>query len=292
MPNLEWEVEHQLITPEGTLTFNVPDSSGRIYIVQPDDYSIVPSMRVTADNLSQTDGSYLHPRWKTGLTATMRVEFGVVGVGGDLPDYTPACGQDLRIMWEDLTAALDSIREQVAVNSARLIWMPTGTGARMIDDIQTVGWPTPSFSPPGAYATFSVESPFPYAIDFTQQTTTINATTTTITNNGTADLLPVCKVFGAPTSSFTLTNASVVDEFGNPLELFYDSSRPGAIAVPGGGQYAEIDFFKGTIFLNGNSTDLIAGLDPTVSEFFALAKGANVITTDCDAQFLWNPAWS
>lgn len=294
MPNLEWDAVHELVTPEGNLYFNQPNIyNGRTYLTQPDAYKIVPAMRVTQDNLSQTDGSYLHPRWKSGLVATVKVDL-VVCPSLELPDYKPACGADLVAMYDDLAAALNSIRQQDAGAVQRLIWTPTGAPSlRMIDDIQTLSWLDPTFTPPGAQLSFAVESPYPYAIDLTQIDTTIDTTTDTITNTGTAQFMPVCKVHagGSPVSGFTLTNNSALDEFGNALTFVYDASRLDAVAIPAG-HYAEIDFFRGTIFLDGSGADLIAGVDPTVSDFWPLVVGANSITTDCDAEFLWNPAWA
>jgi hypothetical protein len=76
VPNLEWSVPHTIVTPQGSLDLNVVDpASKRKYLIQGANYKIVPSLRVTQDNISQADGSVLHPRWKTGLVVTMTVEY-------------------------------------------------------------------------------------------------------------------------------------------------------------------------------------------------------------------------
>lgn len=302
MPNVEWEVQHDLNTPGGNITFNVPDpGTGYWYQLQPDVYKIVPTLRVVQDNVSQADGSVLHPRYKTGLIATMKVLFQIRKGGVGSKDYTPACEGDLRLMHENLVKALNSIRK-LSQNAQRFIWTPTpippsgpALSRRMLDFVQCLGWADPAFLDPGCDVTFVLESPLPYAIDFTQQSV---ALPTTIVNPGTSAYDPVLKVHGG-FSNFTITNTSVLDQFGNPLSIVYNSSLPGAQVV-NPGHYAEIDCFRGTCFLDGSGADLTAGIDPTLTDFCQpsdggwLQPGNNVITMSgapsCDV--LWNPAWS
>lgn len=291
MPNLEWEVAHDLITPGGTIPFNQTDpTTHRRYQIDGDgSYKIIPSLRVTTDNRSQADGSILHPRWKTGLVATLKVQYMIMDPA--FPDFVWACEDDLRIMHEDLTRALDSIR-RLSQNQQRFIWTPTGYvgGRRMLDFVQCLAWPDPGYVAPGSEVTFALETPFPYAIDFTQQSASLPAT---ITNPGTSNYNPVLQVHGF-TSAFTITNTSVLDEFGNPLAIVYDATLPGAQVI-NAGHYGEIDTYKGSIFLDGNSSDLTAGLDQGLTDFFPLAPGPNVITISGapgGCTVLWNPAWS
>jgi hypothetical protein len=296
MANVEWNVPHDLLTPFGTVLLNQPDLvTGRCVFIRPDGYAIVPSLRVTQDNISQEDGSILHPRWKTGVVATMTISYIIVtGFNNDGGfEYVPACTADLREMNEELLGALNSIRT-LTEDQQRLIWTPSvaagdpAISRRMLDFIQVLSWPVPAFEDDEQRATFSVESPFPYAIDLTQIDTAISAT---LTNTGNAAFSPVIKVHGA-TSSFTITNPADVDEFGNPKQIVYDAGRPGAVSIAGG-HYAEIDTFRGTIFLDGSSTDLTAGLDPDATDFFKLEPGANALTiTGATADVLWNPAYS
>lgn len=287
MPNVEFDVAQSLITPYATIPLNQPDgTTGYLFQVQ-DDYKIVPSLRVTQDAMSQRDGSVLHPRFKTGLVASFSLEY-LIGVAGSL-DTQPACDSDLRTMHEMLTGALNSIRDLGPTNQ-RLSWSPSGAGDRMLDFIQALAWTEPSIVDGVTRVALSVESPFPYAIDVTQTETDISdgAGPTTLTNDGTADFYPVMKVLG-PTTAFTITNTTT------GLAVVYDSTRPGAAAISSG-DYAEIDFFRGTIFLNGSSSDLIAGLDPTSTDLFPLVYeggGVNDIEiTGADVQILWNRAWS
>ncbi len=291
MPNIEWDKAQTLINPYEDVSFNVPiATSGRTFLIQ-DDYKIVPSLRVSQDNRAQADGSVLHPRFKTGLVATFSVEY-VIGV--EINDDTgtleveAACDTDLREMHELLTGALNSIRT-LTPNDQRLKWSPSGAGDRILDFVQALAWTDPSVVEGITRVSLALESPFPYAVDLSQNDDTItDGSSMTLTNDGTADSFPVMKVMG-PTSLFTITNVTT------GLEVVWDSSRPGVSAI-GGGDYAEIDFFRGTIFLNGSSSDLIAGFDPTQTDIFPLVYiggGVNDISVvGADVEVLWNRAWS
>ncbi len=173
MANLEWEAAHDLVTPGGTVFFNQVVDGDRLFRLTPD-YKMVPSLRITQDNISQADGSVLHPRWKTGMTCVMQIEYDI-SLGET--EYTPACGKDLREMNEQLSAALNSIR-RFAGAEQRLIWTPSNDGdsisRRILDDIQTLAWLDPSYLEPGSQVSFSVETPFPYAIDLNQTETDVD----------------------------------------------------------------------------------------------------------------------
>jgi hypothetical protein len=291
MPNIEWDRAQTLITPYADVPLNqVTPTGNRVFLVQ-DDYKIVPSLRVSQDNRAQADGSVLHPRFKTGLVATFSVEY-VTGV--EINDDTgtleveAACGTDLREMHEFLTGALNSIRT-LTPNDQRLKWSPSGASDRILDFVQALAWTEPTVVEGITRVALAVESPFPYAVDLFQNDDTIlDGATATLTNDGTADSFPVMKVQG-PTSAFTITNHTT------GLAVVWDSSRPGVSAI-GGGDYAEIDFFRGTIFLNGSSSDLIAGFDPTATDIFPLVYtggGVNSIgIVGADVEILWNRAWS
>lgn len=293
MPNLEWGVPHSIVTPAGTLVLNTPDTSvtpNRIWQILPDEYKIVPSMRVTQDAKSQADGSVLHPRFKTGLVATLKVRY---SIGDGSGEVAPACQSDLRVMHEILGGLVNSIRQD-GLNQ-RLLWTPSGYagGPRMLDNIQLLSWPDPSIEDELLYdVAFSVESPFPYAIDFAQTDTVISdGGSFTIVNAGNAEFFPVFKVYGpgaGSTSNFTLQNNDT------GLAIVYNAALPGAVAI-GAGQYVEIDTFKGTAFLNGSGADLIAGIDPALSDFWPLQPTAigdnDVAITGGDVHVLWNNAW-
>jgi hypothetical protein len=295
LANLEWSVPHTIESPEGSLDLNVPDPvTGRCFRIYPDGYRIVPSLRVTQDNVSQADGSVLHPRWKTGMTAALRVGF-QIAQGDGTGDYVPACGLDLREMNDELALHLNALRT-LTTTTQRLLWSPEDYGGerRMLDQVQLLSWPSPSFDVNEAFQEFSLETPFPYAEDATEQSHSLLAGTafTTITNAGTAAFSPVVRVMGS-FFGFVLSNLDDTDSDATPLEVLYDSTRPGALAV-GPGDYAEIDFFRGTIYLNGDEASLIAGIDPTFSDFWRLVPGGNDITLSgaVTATILWNNAWA
>ncbi len=292
--NLEWAVEHELTSDYGSIFFNkVEATTARVYRIQYETYKIIPSLRVTQDNISQADGSVLHPRWKSGLVAIINVALNVMADdSGETPDFTPACGNDLREMSDELLLHLNAIRQ--LRDSQRLYWTPTGLGdQQMLTDIELLAIWEPTYDLNGleAMIQFAVETPFPYAIASTQQTVDIDdGGTMTLTNDGNCPFSPVIKV--APGSGvITITNNDDVDEFGAPLSWVYDSSRPGA--VPIGGSYGEVDFFQGTIFQDGDSTDLIAGVSPQLTDYWHLNPGDNDISIDGgDCTILYNDAWA
>lgn len=298
MPNLEFDVAHQLVTPLGTLDLNAP--AGLRYLIDSEGYRIVPSLRVTAENISQEDGSVLHPRYKTGLVATLKVYYmSTIDADAETPSPgaadQPACGAQLREMHETLTAYLDSIRRNTTA-SQRLVWTPTGAGDdRMLTEIQTLAWTDPGYELEGALAhvSFAVETPFPYAISATETDTAIaDGGTENIENAGSADFSPVVEVAG-PFTDFTLTNLDDLDRDGNPRSVVYDSARPGALSV-GALSHAELDFFRGTIILNGDETDLVAGLDPLATDFWKLrswGRDNRITITGADCTVKSNHAW-
>lgn len=299
MPNLEWEVAHTIVSPLGSLDLNVADEdTGRIYRIQPDGYKIVPSLRVTQDNISQADGSVLHPRWKTGLVATIKVSFQIASGADNGADYTPACQADLREMDDLLALHLNAMRQlSVDANSdQRLLWTPTGYGdQRMLVDVQVLSWPDPSFDAQDneCSETFSLETPYPYAIDATEVDTDIDeGDSATINNPGTATQSPVIRLHG-PSTGFTLQNADDLDPQGNPKEVVYDATRLGGTNIPSG-HYVEIDFFQGSATLSGGSgLDVIASLDPELTDFFGMLPGDNDISViGASATVLSNPAWA
>jgi hypothetical protein len=299
VPNIEWDVAMSLHTPGGNVDINT--TTGRRYIVQSDTYKIVPGLRLTDDNISQQDGSVPHPRYKTGMVATMRLAF-YVNADADTetqsPDSQsmPACATDLREMYEALSGALDSIKKFTAAEQ-RYIWTPSGyADDRMLDQIIVAAWFEPQYDLDGTEAsvTFAIETPFPYALDLTQQSTEVfngSGAGTTVTQNGNTGFWPVIEVPGFATD-FTITNYNDLDDEGNPKAIVFDSSLPGGLPIPGG-HFAEIDCFRGTIFEDGDGANLIGSLDPTATDFWQLQPGPNLISiVGADCTILWNNAWT
>ncbi len=100
---------------------------------------------------------------------------------------------------------------------------------------------------------------------------------------------PVVIVDG-PFSAFTLENQT------SGLTIVYDSARPGGQSV-GGGDIAEIDTFRNTIYLGiggapGDDDNLKPNIDPLQSDYFTLEPGSNtILISGADATFLVNNAW-
>lgn len=289
MPNLEWEVPHTIQSSQGELQLNARDAGshpGRYYMVQPE-YKIVPSLRVTNDLLSQADGAVLHPRWKTGLVASLVVNYQLRSAD-DIAEYEPACGADLRDMHDVLMTHLNALR-QLTNSTQRLLWTPTDySNRRMLDSIQTLAWADPAREAQSneTGVAFALESPFPHAIDLAQTVTPIaDGASATIVMSGSSAFKPVIKAHG-PSTDFAITNETTGKVFS------YQGTRDGAQSL-GALQYAEIDMFRGTIVLNGDVLDLDAGVDPEFTDFWTLEPGANVISASGAAvDVLWNQAWS
>lgn len=303
---VEWENPWQLVSPAGTLQFNADVSLGTTplghFLLDRTKCSAGAARRITRTNLPQADGEITHRKFRSGYVLELNVQFWDYGKGA------LACGGTLREMADLLDLHLNAI----ANADGRILWEPTSwpddglvLSQRMVDKVRSLG-PSglggdSSFvsvvveqaaDGPGADATFALLSPLPYAQDFTQITTNI-ASGGTLTNGGNTDFYPVMQVHG-PCSSFAITNTSVQDENGNDLSVVYDSTLPGAVTI-GVGHYAEIDFFRQTIFLDGHFANLSAGIDVTLSDFFPLVPGDNVLTvgayTGSQIDVLWQNAY-
>lgn len=242
-------------------------------------------LRITEDDIPQADGAIFHRRYRGGYFMQWAIELWE-------SSEVPACDEMLRVMNDTLMRFLNPL---IRADRGRILWDPSGySDQRMLDQVQ-LAVAIEGINEGGVTTiTVGFDTPFPYAIDKTQITTTLAGGTDgdTVTNLGTVEFWPVFKVYGA-TSSFTITNESVVDDAGDPMEIIYDASRPGAAAIGGGGDYVEIDCFRNTVYLNGNEANRKAGIDIENSDFFPLAVGENVITiSGATADMLWNHAWA
>lgn len=259
-----------------SMNFNEQTASG-IYLLDRSGCSFDIQVRSTTDNVPQADGSILHHRFLTGTQ--MKLAF-VLGETTEIP----ACDETLELMLQELTGAFRSLLN-AGDNAGRLAWDVPGGSIRMLDDVRLAVYP--EFDAGGALPTVTVtiDSQYPYAQNLTQESDSItDGNTTTLDNNGTADYFPVFQVQGA-TSGFTLENLTT------GVQFVYDANLPGAVAI-GGGDYAEIDTFRNTIFLNGNGANLKAGVDQLNSDYWALVVGENDVTiTGADVTVLWAPAW-
>lgn len=296
MPNIEFDIPMSIVSPylpDGLLINQLIapiGSTSYYFLVRPSGYQIVPGkFRSVIDSISQADGVSMQAPYIDGLVATMTVEYWEA-TNGDIHSLTLACAQTARLMDEMLLGVLNSLRVWTTDPNTmqRYEWTPTGAGSdRLLTNVLLTTWPTLALQdpPPGVQRTFSLGTPFPYAIDITQTTTVIDdGSSAALTNNGNADFSPVMQVAG-PVTVFLITDEATGQT------ISYDGTRPGAVAI-GSGHYAEIDFFQGSIFLDGDGADLVAGLDPTVTDLFTLAPGAQTISvTGADVTVLYNDAW-
>lgn len=297
MPNIEFDIAMEIVSPflPAGLPINQLIPSGTsdtsyYFLVRPSGYQIVPGkFRSVIDSISQADGVSIQPPFIDGLVATMTVEYWE-SVSNSITNLALACAQTAREMDQLLLGVLNSLRVWTTDpnNMQRYIWTPTGAASnRLLTNVLLTTWPTLALQdpPPGVQRTFSLGTPFPYAIDIAQTTTVItDGSSAALTNGGNADFSPVMQVAG-PTTVFLITNELTGQT------ISYDGTRPGAVAI-GGGHFAEIDFFQGSIFLDGDGADLVAGLDPTVTDLFTLAPGAQTIAvTGADVTVLSNAAY-
>jgi len=287
--NLQWgNIPLTLLSPFANITFNDDTNPVGLFLLDDSKCSISVALRVTKDDIPQGSGAIFHrPRLQSETLMTLGVEF-------YKDRHTPACDHQLVQMSDLLLGALNSLLD---ADQGRVEWTPSGFGTRLLDDALWAVAAVPFIEGTSIRGyTFGLDSPFPYAIDLAQTVVTVAAgATVTLTNAGSAPFLPVVKVSPAssvPLTAFTLTNHTVLDVDGNPLMVVYDSTRPGAQTIAPG-HYAEIDFFRNTIYLDGASTNLKPGLDVSTLDFFPINPGANSVTvTGGNADFLLNNAWA
>jgi hypothetical protein len=101
---------------------------------------------------------------------------------------------------------------------------------------------------------------------------------TVVTNEGTTDIWPTFYVYG-PVVVFSITNNSILDEFGNPPIFSYLPLGIGPAGVIPGGDYAIVDMFTNRIELASDGSDLTSAVEMHLSDFFPLVPGPNNITT-------------
>ena len=286
MVTLEWDIPFSIISPEGTLVLNdVEPTSGGMFLLDRQKCSTGPvPLRITEDGVPQGDGSILHAQFKSGYVMKFAIELWK-------DTAHAACGTDLCKMTDFLNlvvaALLNPTLGELEAGNCRIVWTPSGVGSasgdRMLDRVQVLEWPAQEIDDsPIPTVNLAFHSPYPYAPSVAEDVIALGAT---VHNDGTTDYWPVFKIDGAFTT-FTLTNTTT------GFQIIYDSSRPSGLAV-GGGDYAEIVTFHNTIYLNGNSSNLKAGIDIENSDFFPLVPGPNVLTlTGAGGSVKTHDAWA
>ncbi len=295
--NLEWSAVQTIVTPYGDVLLNeqmAPSSDGMawLFLVAIDGYSVVPAkFRPVTDSFSQADGMSIQPPWIDGMVATLDVQY-MVCPSGNLVAAEPACDEDLRLMDEYLMGCLNSLRALPQdVTTQQYRWRPSGASVdRLLNGVMLAAWPAPDFShgPPEVRTSVQLASPYPYAVDDESTTYSIaDGSSAEVWNHGNCDYLPVIKANG-------MTSAFVLEDLDSGLLASYDSSRPGAASIPSG-HWAEIDFFAGSVELDGSpleADNLIAGLDPQATNLFPLPPGATHLAASGAAiDVCVSPAW-
>lgn len=282
---IEWDVPSYLNTPVGDLLINQDIPGIGSFMAVPTRCTVRRSLRAVKDTVPQGDGAILHRRFSDGIELTLVLELWKT-VDPDPALGEPACGEDLRLMLEHLGLYLQAVLN----GRGRWFWQPSGYfDERMLDDARWLIDVSRDLDGPRTTVTFGIDSPWPYFVDATEQfgsdTFVADGGTTILSNLGNHEAYPVIEVYGT-TSAFTLTNESLVDQNGNPLQIVYDGTT---ITSP---DFAEIDVFRNTIYLNGNEANLKSGIDATETDYFFLRPGDNEITIDgADAQFRMNNSW-
>ena len=241
------------------------------------------SLRVTIDEVPQADGAVTH-RVLTGgyhvnLSAELWLNSGVDGTKGQV-----AQGRELVQLNDLIMSHLNRMRED---GGGRLSWNPSGDDIpeRMVDDLFWVDDASAEWDGQLVVVNFGLMSPFPYAMDLAETTTSISdGATSSPVNLGTAPFYPVIKAYG-PYTAFTITNEST----GKVLQ--YNGAQPGASSVAGG-HYIEFDMFRNTAYLDGDVANRKAGIVLSTSDFWPMVQGTNTIHPEgCDIDVLWQSAW-
>lgn len=268
-----WSDLDKIVTVLTDLTLNA--ATGQRYVVLNDRCDAGADLRVTFDNIPESDGQLNHRQYLTGYKMRLAL---ALWSGAE-----PACGGEAQQMLDELGARLDALRG--FLGNRRVVWTPEGMASRMINDLSLMEKPVVTVEPGGSEGivtvTFGLCSPFPYEMSEAEQTpaSIADGATETLTNMGSTRFWPVFKVNGA-TSAFTISNAA------NGEEIVYNGT------AIGGGSYVEIDCFRGTAYLNGDQASRLDGIDFLSTDFFALEVGDNDVSINgasCDV--LWNDAW-
>lgn len=285
---IDFEVPYTLSSPQGDLVLHDTSEDERIYFFDPRKCSAVPAaLRAETSGIPQGDGMILHDQFIDGFLISLAVELWEA-------EDVPACAGVANEMYDELVLHLNALLRPSLADlqggNARLEWTPRADGtagsARLYDRLRLAAWPTTELDEAGVVvASFALHTPYPYSITAAQIETVLSGTET-LTNVGNAATFPVYKVFGPIDNAFQIWDST------HDLSIQYDALRPGAQTI-GGGEYVEIDTFNGTMFLNGDEDNLMAGLDVEISEFFPLEHGPTELSLigDGTCHVLWNYAW-
>lgn len=277
---LSWSDPFELVSPLGTLALNTAVTDVGTFRVIPAASSSSGDLRVPKRAVPGGDGDIFQRRFKHGYAMSLSV---LLRPDGGTDDW-----EGRQAMYDLLVSHLDALVD----GDGRVNWQPAGEGVdrRMLHECALFMPATPgNWDDKGVVKTvaFGLESPFPYAISYTQTETILeDGLPETVSMVGTVyrGVHPVFQVGEA--TEFTITNVTT------GKKIVWDSTRPGAAAI-GAGDYGEIDCFRGTMHLNGDGANLSAGFDLTQTTFLTLVPGENEIQIDnADATMLWNSGYA
>ena len=280
MATAEWEIPFELVTPYSSvaganLFFNTnlglslgSGWEGRQFALNGPSCFSRRSVRATTDPVPQGDGDIFHKRFATGYEMVFAIQlwerFPSEGDEGQAACDATLC--EMRdLLFGHLWALLDPTDD-----GGRVLWDPSCDERRMLDAIRLLALQDPELSEGGATEyTCTLDSPFPYAISAAETEVAMSGATV-LPNAGNVAFYPVFKINGA-SGAWSLENSAG--------ELYlYDGSRPGASPI-GGGDYAEIDMFRGgIIYLNGDGANLKPGVDVEASDILKVAAGGETVT--------------
>lgn len=272
--NIIWDRPMSVIAQFGTLLLNQQASDGYLYLLNEKRSVARRGIRAATDSIPQGDGEVFHDRYAEGSEMQLAIQL------WENADQI-ACDDVLAAMYDTLRGVLWSLLRSDD-DGGRIIWTPPGKPSRLLDAVRllTLSDPEEDEEKGVTQITCVLDSPFPYAISLEERETALSGTVT-LANNGNVEFYPVFHVHG-PTSAFTITD----NETG--FQYVYDG------APIGGGDYAEIDMFRGgIIYLDGDQDNLKAGIDVLESDILTVQAGGSSFTiAGASANVLMHDAWA
>lgn len=233
------------------------------YLLRADGCRMRNTVRAQKNDIPQADGEILHRRFTAGVEMDLTFQF------WESPDAI-ACDDRQQEMIDDLMGYLYALLN-AGDNEGRISWVSyNDTDERMLDDIRLLTYPEVTQLPNalGVELSVTVDTAWPYAMNLTPQTPTLNVGSTNVTNAGNRPLYPVFRIYSG---QFVLANTTTGYQF------VFDETQPGVPTTVGAG-YVEINTLRNTVYLNGDGANMKAGIVVQESDFFLLNPGVNTIS--------------
>jgi hypothetical protein len=274
-----------LLAPGGELVFNdfkatrtvlgggsdllaaLPEGNG--YLLQKILGGDGATIRNPVDNRPHKSGGIMHRFYRTAMIYTIE---GLILATSNANRTT-------------LTDLLLGVSDQIMQKDGRQFFTPSGMPTRFrtvrLNDPLDISDDSLGIAAPRSF-TMTLVAENPLALKFTQDSTAFTSGAShTIPNDGNTATWPVIQING-PLTAATVTITNTVSGFAVELDSLTIAS----------GHYAEINMFNETIFLDGNSTNLLSHLNLTASDFFSIAAGGESVTiAGAAGTVLSNSAW-